>query len=244
VDDHHRQRTEAHAQVTGLPAEPPLDACDPEPIPDGHLQRDRTADHQQQHGGTGAYAAAAGVEYQAGASPNFSITAQDNAHRAFHLKPASDSYTELPFFLGGNPNGAQVYFDPLFNVKLFNFSVGGNAVTPGVAMGLQGIYDGDDPSDGTAYSELQLTTDQNCIDGFSFDVSGGGFANTTPGTLSHFALLSVLANIAKVSPAFVRGYLKGEELAKFDDWASQYEPDDLSDLDDGFYNLNYRSTQW
>jgi hypothetical protein len=54
----------------------------------------------------------------------------------------------------------------------------------------------------------------------------------------------VLANIAKVSPAFVRGYLKGEELAKFDDWASQYEPDDLSDLDDGFYNLNYRSTQW
>lgn len=43
----------------------------------------------------------------------------------------------------------------------------------------------------------------------------------------------VLTNIEKVSPTFVRGYRKGELLARLDDLASQYEVDDLSDLEDG-----------
>lgn len=43
----------------------------------------------------------------------------------------------------------------------------------------------------------------------------------------------VLANIEKVSPQFVRGYRRGEEIARLDDLASQYEVDDLSDLEDG-----------
>ncbi len=43
----------------------------------------------------------------------------------------------------------------------------------------------------------------------------------------------VLANIEKVSPQFVRGYRRGEEIARLEDLASQYEIDDLSDLEDG-----------
>lgn len=43
----------------------------------------------------------------------------------------------------------------------------------------------------------------------------------------------VLANIEKVSPQFVRGYQRGESIARLEDFASQQEVDDLSDLEAG-----------
>jgi hypothetical protein len=44
----------------------------------------------------------------------------------------------------------------------------------------------------------------------------------------------ILANIAKVSPAFVQGYRQGKSQADSEDWLGTYDPDDYPDYNDPY----------
>lgn len=134
---------------------------------------------------SGAYSAAAGFEYQSGASPNVSITAQNDSHSAIIIRPFSDSYSEYPFQLtpASGIEGISLKFEP--NQSILGqgnlLLIGSDtAITP--TFMIAGVVS--DPSDGTARSRLIMEPSLDSDTFFLFDTIGVGFADTNYPELS------------------------------------------------------------
>lgn len=130
----------------------------------------------------GVLASAAGFVYQAAASPNVTITAQNNAYVSLRVQPAGNSYTVVPFEIAGNSNGATLLFDPIaFNDSrsFANLTVLGSASEPFPGIAVATPLSGSSGTDGAYIAAIV-----NSSAGIYLEARGPGYSNSNFFTLS------------------------------------------------------------